>query len=142
MVNNSANQTNRTFINVRDKADNRSKQAPKEKDLTNKSTKREISDPIQLQEGTKKNSRNLQINTDIQKLQSNMSPKNATNMEDQVKNELSSLDTACMIPENGSFIECGEETKEEPKSPVTALINYDAKPCDTNTMINGDLAKN
>jgi hypothetical protein len=72
-----------------------------------------------------------------------MSPKNATNKENHAKNELSSLDTACMIPENGSFVEGGgEETKDEPKSPVTALINYDAKSCDINTIMNGDNANN
>lgn len=72
-----------------------------------------------------------------------MSPKNPTNKENHVKNELSSLDTACMIPENGSFVEgCGEEAKDEPKSPVTALINYDAKSCDINAIINGDIASN
>ena len=66
-----------------------------------------------------------------------MSLKYATNKENYAKNELSSLYTVCMIPENGSFFEGGgEETKNEPKSPVTSLINYNAKSCDINKIIN------
>ena len=71
----------------------------------------------------------------MQKLPSSLSPKPgmAVDKEEQAQLELSSLDTACMIPANGSFAEAGgEDSKDEPKSPATAVINYDVKPCDSN----------
>jgi hypothetical protein len=48
-----------------------------------------------------------------------------------------------MIPVNGSFAEAGgEDSKDEPKSPATAVINYDVKPYDSNQMSSGDVAVN
>ena len=45
-----------------------------------------------------------------------------------------------MIPETTSQIEV---SGEEPKSPVTAILNYDAKSCDiNNATINGDIESN
>ena len=46
-----------------------------------------------------------------------------------------------MIPVNGSFAEAGgEDSKDEPRSPATALINYDVKPHESHQMSSGDVA--